>query len=166
MSPEKIELLNQAFNMYKDLIEKIKVMYMKSEEYIIATRPELDDVLKEADCYMHEVFNCLANASGGVSEEEQAFIDKLTIYNEKNVEVEADAIIGSTFDNVPKYIELANTVDEFAETDYARELVKDTLAICRKLSDIDGSTYADESSFTYSFIDMLEKYIKDKRKRA
>ena len=87
---------------------------------------------------------------------------KLDTYKEEIAEPKADTIIESTFDDVPKYIELAHEVDKkTGETNYAKELVNETLAILKALMDIDGNTYADESSFTYSFIDMLEKYIKE-----
>jgi len=162
MQPEKLEQLEIPFNMYKDLLEKIKNIYSKTEEYLIPTKPELDDILYEAESYMKEVFTCIVNASNGVSEIEKAFLDKIMVYKGEHVEATANDAVESTFGDVPKYIKLANMLDKQAETNYATELVKDTLAICKKVMDIDGNTYADESSFTYSFIDMLEKYIKGK----
>ena len=162
MRADRLQMLNDAFSMYNSLMTQIKELYIKSEEYIITTRPVLEDVLVDAEAYMHEVFNCIANASGGVTEEEQAFIDKLTIYKKEIVEAEGDSVIKSTFNDVPKYIVLAGSVDKLADTTYAKELINDTLSICKKLMDIDGNTYADESSFTYSFVDMLERYIKEK----
>jgi len=161
MQADKLQILDEAFNMYNDLMNKIKVIYNKSEEYIIPKKLELNDMLYEAESYMQEVFNCISHASGDVTEEEQAFMDKLEVYKRARESVSADDIIESTFDDVPNYILLADAVDGFAETNYAKELTNDTLAICKKLMDIDGNTYADESSFTYSFIDMLEKYIKE-----
>jgi len=161
MEIEKLQILNKAFEMYNNLLEKIKVLYAKSEEYMLPTRPELNEILFDAERYMHQVFNCIANATGGVTDTEKAFIEKLEIYKKKKEETAADSIMESTFSNVPLYIELANSVDKLAETTFAKELVADTLEICKQLMDIDGNTYADESSFTYSFVDMLEKYIKD-----
>jgi len=162
MEAQKLQLVEEAFNMYNTLLEKIKDLHAKSEEYLIPTRPELDDLLYNAESYMNEVFNCIAHASGGVSEFEDAFIKKLEVYKNKKMESGVDSIVESTFSKVPDYIELANSVDKFAETNLATELVNDTLAICKELMDIDGNTYADESSFTYSFVDMLKKYIKEK----
>jgi len=161
MQAGKLLILNEAFNMYNELMNKIKEVYNKSDEYIIPTKLELNDLLYEAESYMQEVFNCIAHANGEVTEEEKMFMEKLEVYKRAQKRVEADNIINSVFDDVPKYIELANEVDKQANTDYATTLIKDTLAICKKLMDIDGNTYADESSFTYSFIDMLEKYIKE-----
>ena len=161
MEAEKLQMVNDAFDMYNKLLDKIKELYTKSEEYLITSRPELDDILFDAERYIHQVFNCIANATGVVTEEEQAFIDKLEIYKNKKMETGADSIMESTFSNIPLYIELANEVDKLAETNYAKELTNETLAICKELMDIDGNTYYDESSFTHSFIDMLEKYIKE-----
>ena len=137
---------------------------MKSDEYMLPTKPGLDDILFDAESYMKQVFNCIASATGEVTEEEQAFIDKLNVYKNKKTETNADFIMESTFSNVPKYVELANAVDKLGETSYAKEFVDDTLAICKELMDIDGNTYYDESSFTHSFVDMLKKYIKDNQK--
>lgn len=161
MEAEKLQMVNDAFNMYNNLLDKIKELYAKSEEYMILKRPELEDVLYDAEGYMHQVFNCIANATGEVTEEEQAFIDKLEVYKNKRMEAGIDSIIGSTFSNIPLYIELAKEVDKLAESNYAKDLINDTLAICKELMDIDGNTYYEESSFVYSFIDMLEKYIKE-----
>jgi len=162
MEPAKLQILNDSFDMYNKLMEKIKELYSKSEEYMLVTKPELDDVLYNAESYMTQVFNCIANATGEVTEEEQAFIEKLDIYKNKMLEANPDSIMESTFSNVPLYIELASSVDKLAETSYSKELIDDTLAICKKLMDIDGNTYYDESSFTHSFIDMLKKYISEK----
>jgi len=162
MEFEKMQMLNNAFDMYIKLLQKIKEIYAKSEDYLIPTRPELNDLLNEAESYLKEVFNCISNANGEVTEVEEAFMKKLDVYKSETLEVTADSFIESTFDDVPKYIELAHEVDKkTGETNYAKELVNDTLAILKELMDIDGNTYADESSFTYSFIDMLEKYIKE-----
>ena len=161
MQTEKLLILNEAFNMYNELMNKIKELYNKSEEYIIPTKLELNELLYEAESYMHEVFNCIAHANDVVSAEEHVFMEKLEVYKRARESANADTFINSIFDGVPKYIELANAVDKQAQTDYAPKFIKDTLAICKKLMDIDGNTYADESSFTYSFIDMLEKYIKE-----
>lgn len=161
MTAEKLSLLTNAFNMYSDLLAKIKIVHEKSEGYLIPIKPELEDVLYDTENYMHEIFNCIIHANDVVTDEEKAFVDKLTVYKKKKEAVTADTALKATFDDIPQYIKLADTVDAFAETNYAEEFVKDTLAICKKLMDIDGNTYADESSFTYSFIDMLEKYIKE-----
>ena len=161
MTPEKTELLNTAFDMYNKLLNKIEDLYKRSEGYMIPKKLELNDILYDAESYMKEVFNCIANATGEVTTEEQAFIDKLGDCIPKDNPVDAELVMESTFSNIPKYIELANEVDKLAETNYARALVDDTLAICKELMDIDGNTYYDESSFTHSFIDMLKKYIKD-----
>ena len=162
MEFEKEQMLNNAFDMYIKLLQEIRSVYAKSEDYLIPTRLELNDILHEAESYLKEVFNSISNASGGVTEVEEAFMKKLDTYKEEIAEPEADTIIESTFDDVPKYIELAHEVDKkTGETNYAKELVNETLAILKSLMDIDGNTYADESSFTYSFIDMLEKYIKE-----
>lgn len=162
MDFDKTQKLNNSFDMYIKLLQRIKEIYAKSEDYLIPTRPELNDILHEAEAYLKEVFNSISHASGGVTEVEQAFMAKLDVYKESIAEPDANSFIESTFDNVPKYIELANEVDKkTGDTTYAKELVNDTLALCKMLMDIDGNTYADESSFTYSFIDMLEKYIKD-----
>ena len=161
MTPEKTELLNTAFDMYNKLLNKIEDLYKRSEGYMIPKKLELNDILYDAESYMKEVFNCIANANGVISEDEKAFIDKLTVYKKKKEAVTADTLIKATFDDIPEYIKLADTVDAFADTNYAKELVNDTLALCKELMDIDDNTYADESSFTYSFVDMLEKYIKE-----
>lgn len=162
MEAQKLQLVEEAFDMYNKLLDKIKAVHAKSEEYLIPTRPTLDDLLYNAEGYMHEVFNCIAYSSEGMNRFEEAFIQKLEVYKNKKNESGANTIIESTFADVPDYIELANFVDKFAETNLAPELINDTLAICKKLMDVDGNTYADESSFTYSFIDMLKKYIKEK----
>ena len=161
MDVEKVQILDNAVNMYNNLMDKIKEVYIKSDEFMLPKKPELDDVLYDAKKYMKQVFNCIANATGEVTTEEQAFIDKLGDCIPKDNHVDAELVMESTFSNIPKYIELANEVDKLAETNYARALVDDTLAICKELMDIDGNTYYDESSFTHSFIDMLKKYIKD-----
>lgn len=161
MDTEKVQILDKAFNMYNNLMDKIKEVYIKSDEFMLPKKPELEDILYDAKKYMKQVFNCIANATGEVTEEEQAFIEMIGAYNLKDNEVDSDFVMESTFSNIPKYIELANEVDKLAETNYARVLIDDTLAICKELMDIDGNTYYDESSFTHSFIDMLKKYIKD-----
>jgi len=162
MEFEKEQMLNNSFDMYIKLLQKIKEIYAKSEDYLIPTRSELNDILYETESYMKEVFNSISNASGGVTELEEAFMKKLDVYKIELTVAEGNSFIESTFAKVPKYIELAHEVDKrTGKTSYARELVKDTLDILKMLMDIDGNTYADESSFTYSFIDMLEKYIKE-----
>ena len=162
MEFEKVQIINSSFDMYIKLLQKIKEIYAKSEDYLIPDRLELNEILHEAESYMKEVFNSIANAYGDVTELEKAFMEKLDVYKEVLPEANADTIIESTYDDVPKYIKLAHDVDkQTGETNYAKELTDDTLAICKKLMDIDGNTYADESSFTYSFIGMLEKYIKE-----
>lgn len=158
-----MEKLNEAFEEYSKLLEKIKSMYAKSDEYLIPGKPELDDILDEANSYIYNVFNCIANASDGVLAPEKLVLDKIASLKKESDEVRADEIIESTFDEVPKYIQLATSLDKLANTNYAKELTDDTLKICKKVMDIDGNTYADESSFTYSFIGMLEKYIKDRK---
>jgi len=79
MEAQKLQLVEEAFNMYNNLLEKIKEVHAKSEEYLIPTRPTVDDLLYNAESYMHEVFNCIAHANDGVSEFEEAFIKKLEI---------------------------------------------------------------------------------------
>ena len=79
----KTNNVKRFISMYNNLLEKIKELYEKSEEYIIPTKPELEDLLYDTEKYMHEVFNSIANASGRVSDEEKAFIEKLTIYEKR-----------------------------------------------------------------------------------
>lgn len=160
MQPEKVQMLDETYEMYLSLLKNIEKIYEVSEEYMITSKDSLNNVLDNAKQYMYEVFKCIINASNGISEEEKAFIEKIEVPGK--TDVNADDIIEGIFGKVPMYIELANNIDKLAETSYAKEFIKDTLAICKKVMDIDGNTYADESSFTYSFVDMLEKYIKGK----
>ena len=161
MESSKVAILEKAFNQYQDLIKKIEDLYDFSEEYLIPSKPECETIINDMKKYMSGVFVGIANASGTVTEEEKAFIDKFKYDSNTNLS-EADSILNTTFSNVPKFIELSTSVDKLAGTNYTDNLINDTLSICKCIMDIDGNTYADESSYTYAFIDMLKKYKKDK----
>ncbi len=163
MRTERVELLNDAFEKYEALMNSIEELYKVSEEYLLPTKPELNEILSDAKHYMSGVFIGIANANDVVTDEEQAFIDKFDFDESIKEEFNKDSIFDTIFSDVPKYIELAVDVDKLAQTDYATKLIKDTLFICRCIMDIDGNTYANESSYTYAFIDMLEKYKKDNK---
>ena len=86
----------------------------------------------------------------------------LRLFEEREVEIsDEDTILESVNSYIPEYIELAKKVDKHAETTYANELVDETLNVFKVLMDIDGNTYANESSFTYAFIDKLEKFVNE-----
>ncbi len=163
MRTERMELLNNAFEEYKSLMSSIEELYKLSEEYLLPTKPELNEILSDAKHYMRGVFIGIANASDGVTDEEQAAINKFDFDENIKDEVNEDSTVDTIFSNVPKYIELAVDVDKLAQTNYATKLIKDTLSICKRIMDIDGNTYADESSYTYAFVDMLERYQKDNK---
>ena len=161
MESEKITILKNAFDQYQNLVKKIEGMYNFSEKYLIPSKAEYGVIIDDMKKYMNGVFIGIANANGEVTEEEQSFIDKF-YYENKIEKVSADNTLSTIFSNSPKFIELATTVDKLAGTNYTDDLIKDTLSICKDLMNIDGNTYADESSYTYAFIDMLKKYNKNK----
>ena len=161
MENSRLVILEKAFNQYQGLIKKIEDLYNFSEEYLIPSKPECETIINDMKKYMNDIFIGIANASGTVTEEEKAFIDKFNYDDSKNLS-EANSILSTTFSNIPKYIELSTSVDKLAGTNYTDNLINDTLSICKCIMDIDGNTYADESSYTYAFIDMLKKYNKNK----
>jgi len=161
MESSKVAILEKAFNQYQDLIKKIEDLYDFSEEYLIPSKPECETIIDDMKRYMNGIFIGIANANGIVTEEEKAFIDKFNY--DGNIKLsEAKDVLNTTFSNVPKFIELSASVDRLAGTNYTDNLINDTLSICKCIMDIDGNTYADESSYTYAFIDMLKKYNKNK----
>lgn len=160
MDNARVTILENAFDRYQNLIKKIEDLYNFSEEYLIPSKPEYEVIIDDMKKYMNGIFIGIANANGTVTEEEKAFIDKFKYDGNINLSDENN-VINTTFSNVPKFIELSAMVDKLAGTDYTNDLIKDTLSICKCIMDIDGNTYADESSYTYAFIDMLKKYNKN-----
>lgn len=161
MDPERKILLDRALSNYKDLLNKIEKVYNESKNYFENFDFELEEILVEAEAYIYQVVNCIINANDVISDEERAFVENFRVYKPSKEVANYNTLLEATFDDVPVYIKMANKLDDATETNYSKELIKDTLALCKIIMDIDGNTYANESSFTYSFIDMLERYIKE-----
>ena len=157
------ECIDKAYDLYINLQNKIKDIYKISDEYPIF-KCELDEILYNAEEYMHDLFRGIAFAHGDMSNEEADFIKKLeTLTPPKNQETSANDGIDSVVSRIPLYIELADKVDKYAEnTAYTKEFIDITRQICKLLQDADGNTYSDESSFMYGVTDKLEKFFKER----
>lgn len=160
MTDSGMKIVNEALEIYKGLLDKIANIHKKSDEYPIFNKSEIGDLLYNTEKYIRQAFYNITNAQGIVTEEEQVFMDSLKLFEDRHEKANENEIIESVNSSIPEYVELAKKVDGYALTNYAEELLKDTLAIFKLLMNVDGNTYADESSFTYAFMHKLEKYIK------
>ena len=162
----KNDCVNEAYDLYVNLQNRIKDVYLISEEYPIF-KCELEEILYNAEEYMHDLFTGIAFAYGEMSSEEAEFIKKLkTMPAPNNYILDATNEIESVVSRIPLYVELADQVDKYAEnTNYTEEFINITRDICKLLQDADGNTYSDESSFMYGVTDKLEKFFKEREKR-
>lgn len=162
----KNDCVNKAYDLYVNLQNRIKEVYLISEEYPIF-KCELEEILYNAEEYMHDLFTGIAFAYGEMSEEEAEFIKKLkTMPAPNNYILDATDEIESVVSRIPLYVELADQVDKYAEnTNYTEEFINTTRDICKLLQDADGNTYSNESSFMYGVTDKLEKFFKEREKR-
>lgn len=159
------ENINEAYELYISLQNRIKEVYAISDEYPIF-KCELDEILYNTEEYMHDLFMGIAFAHAEMSEEEAEFIKKLkTLSPSDDMIVDYMQEIESVVSRVPLYVELADKVDKHAEnTNYTKEFIDTTRQICKLLQDADGSTYSDESSFMYGITDKLERFFKEREK--
>ena len=162
----KNDCVNKAYELYVNLQNRIKEVYLISEEYPIF-KAELEEILYNAEEYMHDLFIGIAFAYGEMSEEEAEFINKLkTMPAPNNYILDETHEIESVVSRIPLYVELADQVDKYAEnTNYTEEFINTTRDICKLLQDADGNTYSNESSFMYGVTDKLEKFFKEREKR-
>ena len=71
--------IDEAYELYINLQNRIKEVYALSEEYPIF-KCELDEILYNAEEYMHDLFTGIAFAYGEMSPEEAEFIKKLKTF--------------------------------------------------------------------------------------
>jgi len=163
---DKIEIINQAYRKYLDLSDKIRSVYYESEKYPIF-KCEVDEILYYTEVYVREIFMNVAFASGTMSPEEEEFIKKFDIVrrprslDEDNLE---DNELESTAVRIPRYLELACTVDKYAGTKYGEMFVNTVKEICTLLHSVDGEESAEETEFTHALIANLEDYLKESEK--
>jgi len=157
----KIELTNQAYEIYLELQNKISEMYIKSEEYPIFQKSSEEVLLYDTEEYIHELFSNIT-AQGRTKNEEKQFIDKLkTIESKPEKESNGDKIIESVVTSIPEYLKLAKVVDSYTQnTQYAKELFNYTEKICKLLQEVDGVIESEEIGFTNPVMDNLKEFIK------
>lgn len=159
------DCIDKAYDLYINLQNRIKEVYRLSDEFPIF-KCELDEILYNAEEYMHDLFMGIAFAYGEMTEEEASFIKKLkTLAPPENNSLDATDEIESVVSRIPLYVDLADKVDKYADnTNYTKEFIETTRQICKLLQDADGNTYSDESSFMYGVTDRLEKFFKEREK--
>lgn len=162
MTVSKEEIIDNAYQKYIFLQRKIKEVYGISEEYPIF-HADIDEILYNAEEYMHDLFMGIAFAQGEMTQEEENFINRLRVLPkpDNNIDDSEDEI-KSVVSTIPLYIKLANEVDKHTlNTGYAKEFIKLTRDICKLLQDADGNTYANESEFMYGVTGKLEKFLRE-----
>lgn len=154
----------QAYRLYTKLHKKIEEAYILSDKYPIF-KGELEEILCDAEEYMHDLFIGIALAQDGINDEEKAFIERLTNLSPSSYTTDSTSKIESIVSRIPLYVELGYNVDRYTgNTNYFKQFMDSTREICKLLQDVDGNTYSSESSFMYGVTDKLEKIFKEREK--
>ena len=154
----------QAYKLYTKLQKEIEEAYILSDKYPIF-KGELEEILCDAEEYMHDLFMGIAFAQGEINYEEKAFIEKLTNLSSSSYTTDSTSKIESIVSRIPLYVELGYNVDRCTgDTNYFKLFVDSTREICKLLQDVDGNTYSSESSFMYGVAGKLEKIFKEREK--